>query len=86
MINIQKNITDANQVLTQYRYENPNRGSRGNNSASKKDTEQEIGSEEKLELSFLQMEGLCYCCGKRIKSPTCANLAKHQKRSGTSTR
>jgi hypothetical protein len=75
-----KNITEANSVLSNHRLDNAGRSNRsqtGSGSGSKKDSNNEVEKEEKLELSFLQMEGKCYCCGKtNHKSPQCRFKSK----------
>ena len=75
MVNIQKllqklTITEANTVMSnhkfdyaKFKYKNP-----GNQSRHKPD-EQKQG---KVNLSFAQIKGKCYCCGKKGHSlPQC---------------
>ncbi len=68
-----KSVTEANNVLSNHRFDNAGKTNRQQNASTpKKDADNENDKEEKLELSFLQMEGKCYCCGKTgHKSPQC---------------
>jgi hypothetical protein len=59
-------ITEANNVLSNHRFDNAN--NRATSDKGKKDKEEKDGKEttpeEAPELSFAQLEGKCYCCGK----------------------
>jgi hypothetical protein len=70
-----RTITEATNVLSNHKHDivhtqaNPKKPD-GNK--SKKDKEDEDKGEDEINLSFAQMEGKCYCCGKPgHKSPTC---------------
>ena len=71
-----KTMVEANNVLSTHRHDNikdnnreHNRGSRRNENNENQDNETK---DEPVELSFAQLEGKCYCCGKPgHKSPQC---------------
>jgi len=68
-----KTITEANSVLSSHTFDNTPKGKmgQGNNNDKQKEKKQEK-EEESPTLSFAQMEGKCYCCGKPgHKSPQC---------------
>jgi hypothetical protein len=64
-----KSLTEANNVLSNHRFDNSNNktptdiGERDKDDNKEKNS-QERTKEESPELSFAQMEGKCYCCGK----------------------
>jgi hypothetical protein len=66
-----KNITEANST-----YKDKKEGAKEQNNQNHK-TESKVNGDEELNLSFAQMEGKCYCCGKQgHKSPTCREKNK----------
>ncbi len=66
-----KTITDANSVLSNHRFDNSISGNKNNNKHQNEHRKQE-SEPDKINLSFAQMEGKCYCCGKPgHKSPQC---------------
>jgi hypothetical protein len=69
-----KTITEAKNVLSNHRFDSVGRTRQP---GSKKETDQEADKEEKLEISFVQMEGKCYCCAKGgHKLPQCRHKKK----------
>jgi hypothetical protein len=71
-----KNITEANAILSDRKfdptYKAKKEDSKGNNTYKPKSDAQKSNDESEVNLSFAQMEGKCYCCGKQgHKSPTC---------------
>jgi hypothetical protein len=59
-------ITEANNVLSTHRFDNINKKS-ADKTAKRENAEKETTdktNEETPKLSFVQMEGKCYCCGK----------------------
>jgi Reverse transcriptase (RNA-dependent DNA polymerase) len=67
-------ITEANNVLSSHRFDMTNKAKF---QMVKKDSDNRSSTEEQPELSFAQLEGRCYCCGKQgHKSPTCRFKAK----------
>jgi hypothetical protein len=65
-------ITEANNILSSHRFDNPSK------KFTKKDKDKSNDeNEERIELSFSQMEGQCYSCGKSgHKSPNCNEKGK----------
>jgi hypothetical protein len=63
-------IIEANNVLSEHKHDNA-----GKTKLTKANNMDKDNQEEPLVLCFMQMEGRCYCCGKKgHKSPNC----KHQ--------
>ena len=80
-----KTITEANSVLSSHKFDatykssnsNNNKKSEGNNKGNTQDSSKSDKQGEELNLSFAQMEGKCYCCGKGgHKSPQCRHKDK----------
>ncbi len=80
-----KTATESNNVLSNHRFDTVPRASGGkgksqsetNKGKSTKDNKDKDNDEEEVNLSFTQMEGKCYCCGKAgHKSPSCRNKSK----------
>ena len=69
-----KTITEANAVLNNHRFNNiyiKNRNNNKANSIKEKETNNK-NNEEPLSLTFTQIKGKCYCCGKSgHKLPQC---------------
>jgi hypothetical protein len=64
-------ITDANSVLSNHRFNTSTSRNKSQNKNQKEHRKQE-SEPDKINLSFAQMEGKCYCCGKPgHKSPQC---------------
>ena len=64
-----QSITEANNVLSNHKFDI---GNRAKNQAIKRETVNENSTEETPEMSFSQLEGKCYCCGKvGHKLPNC---------------
>jgi hypothetical protein len=62
-------ITDANKVLSNHKFDY---AGKGKHSTMKNESINENTVEENPELSFSQLDGKCYCCGKSgHKSPNC---------------
>jgi hypothetical protein len=76
----QKTLIETNNVLGSHRFDEGNKGQK----QARKDKEHTLSKDDNQEnnnemppLSFAQMEGKCYCCGKRgHKSPTCRHKSK----------
>jgi hypothetical protein len=78
-----KSVTESNNVLSNHKFDamprksggkNKNNSSEGNKNKEKKDEDKE---DEEVNLSFAQLEGKCYCCGKAgNKSPSCRDKGK----------
>ena len=67
-----KTITEANNVLSNHRFDTPKISSRFQQSKGSSDIGRREPEAEKINLSFAQMDGKCYCCGKPgHKSPQC---------------
>jgi hypothetical protein len=81
-----KTIADASNVLNSHKFDNLGRK---NDEKNKDSTERSKIHEDNLdlpELSFAQMEGRCYCCGKTgHKSPKCNDKNKKEE-NGTLTK
>ena len=80
-----KTITESNNVLSNHKFDNTKSDSHGrSNQGRDKDKDKdkdkstnEEKDEKDITLSFAQMEGKCYCCGKPgHKSPTCRDKNK----------
>ena len=76
-----KSVTEANNVLSNHRFDvmpktiakNKSQGEGNKNQDSKDDGRED----EDVNLSFAQLEGKCYCCGKAgHKSPSCRDKNK----------
>lgn len=66
-----KTITEATNVLSNHRFDNTS-SYNNNNKIKNESSDSKIENEEKPEMSFANIEGKCYCCGKSgHKSPTC---------------
>ena len=66
-----KSITDANSVLSNHKFDTTKQNYKNHQKHYQDQTKQEQ-EPEKINLSFAQMEGKCYCCGKPgHKSPQC---------------
>jgi hypothetical protein len=66
-----QNITEANNVLSNHRFDNFKKIITGKNQPQK-ETKKNNNNQERPEMSFLMLEGRCYCCGKSgHQSPTC---------------
>jgi hypothetical protein len=72
-----KTVTEANNVLSNHKLDTPNKSKKVHdkfkNKYKKSNTkEKEDSNETKINLSFAQLEGKCYCCGRvGHKSPQC---------------
>lgn len=69
-----KSITEANNVLSNHRFDIASNMGKGKSDRSQKENEKELSTqkEEAPEMSFAMLEGKCYCCGKpNHKSPEC---------------
>jgi hypothetical protein len=77
-----KSVTEANNVLSNHKLDNSAKFKKENEytkSKQKFKKEREKAKEQEVTLSFAQMEGKCYCCGKPgHQSPTC--LCKNKPR------
>ncbi len=72
-----KSITDANNILSNHRFDNPPKRNGSENSTNKKKETDESTKEEMPEMSFAMLEGKCWCCGKSgHKSSTCRDRTK----------
>jgi hypothetical protein len=65
-------ITDANNVLSNHRFDN-NKHNKTRKTDKKSKSDNNVNKEEQeVPLSFAQLKGKCYCCGKPgHKSPQC---------------
>ena len=80
-----KTVVGANNVLSSHQFDNiksktrpspSNKDRENNNSRDEKNTS-DTKEEEEITLSFHQLEGKCYCCGKPgHRSPDCRNKNK----------
>lgn len=77
-----KSITESNNVLSNHKFDampikssgKKNNSTDDNKSKEKKDDDKD---EDEVNLSFAQLEGKCYCCGKAgHKSPSCRDKGK----------
>ena len=68
-----KSITESNNVLSNHKFDVPKVTAKKNQPENKgKDRKGEEKEDEDVNLSFAQLEGKCYCCGKAgHKSPSC---------------
>ena len=74
-----KNITEANQVLSSHKFDPTYKANQKKHDTKSPQTQSKSdkGDEEDVNLSFAQMEGKCYCCGKPgHKSPQCRQKDK----------
>ena len=79
-----KTMIDGNNVLSNHRFDNVknnnntrNQNNRDGKSNNDKNEQESVSLDESPSLSFVQMEGKCYCCGKKgHKSPACNNRKK----------
>jgi hypothetical protein len=74
-----KSITESNNVLSNHRFDVTNKANYKKPGEDNKEREQkDAGKEdEDVNLSFAQLEGKCYCCGKAgHKSPSCQDKNK----------
>jgi hypothetical protein len=77
-----RSITESNNVLSNHKFDTmPNMtGSKkcsGDNNKGKESKDDGKNDDEEVNLSFAQMEGKCYCCGKAgHKSPSCRDKNK----------
>jgi hypothetical protein len=63
------NLTQGRSVLSKNRFDNP---SKTKLSAMESENVNDNKTDESPELSFSQLDGKCYCCGKAgHKSPNC---------------
>ena len=60
-----KLVTEANNVLSNHRLDNPTKMKREQDEKIKPKAKKEESKEQEINLSFAQLEGKCYCCGKR---------------------
>ena len=66
-----KTVSEANSVLSNHQFDTNKSLTKTTNKHSGEQTKQEP-EQEKINLSFAQLEGKCYCCGKAgHKSPQC---------------
>jgi hypothetical protein len=69
-------ITEANNVLSSHRFDNSNK-KRKDKKDTKTDENENTENEEAPALSFAQLEGKCWCCGKQgHMSSSCRNKDK----------
>eukprot|EP00957_Ditylum_brightwellii_P210738 15365331-Ditylum_brightwellii.AAC.1 len=70
-----KTVTELMNVLSNYRFDNYKLNSRQNRKPKKEgkeDKEKKKEEDQATPLTFAQMEGRCYCCGKKgHRSPDC---------------
>ena len=68
-----KNITEANNVLSNHKFDQvKSHKSNTNVNKSPQETHKKDKESEKINLSFAQVEGKCYCCRKTgHMSPQC---------------
>ena len=69
-----KSITESNNVLSNHRFDVTNKANYKKPGDNNKEREhKDAGKEdEDVNLSFAQLEGKCYCCGRAgHKSPLC---------------
>jgi hypothetical protein len=72
-----KTITEANNVLSNHKLDTPLKSRKEqdlNKQKSSMPMERDNSNEQEITLSFAQMEGKCYCCGKADhRSTTCCH-------------
>jgi hypothetical protein len=80
-----KTVVSANNVLSSHQFDNaksktrpsPTHKDRENNNNRDEDNASDTKEEEEFTLSFTQLEGKCYCCGKPgHRSPDCRSKDK----------
>jgi hypothetical protein len=75
-----RTIIDANNILSNHRYDQAYMDNKRRRKGKDRPTETKSPQEqheETVQLSFAQMEGLCYCCGKKgHKLPQCRDNTK----------
>eukprot|EP00957_Ditylum_brightwellii_P109993 8390379-Ditylum_brightwellii.AAC.1 len=62
---IPKTTVEANNVLNNHRFDNDGKYNRTKGNKKQDNGESAENEDEALALSFAQMEGQCYCCGKK---------------------
>jgi hypothetical protein len=66
-----KSIGEANNILSNHHFNAIKPGTKFFNKNSNNNSKKEL-EQERINLSFAQLEGKCYCCSKpRHKSPQC---------------
>jgi hypothetical protein len=83
-----KSITEANNVLSNHHFDNAGKHQNNKpNNNNDKGANNNNNKEETPEMSFVMVEGKCYCCGKAgHKSLSCCLKDKAIKRNGLSTK
>jgi hypothetical protein len=75
-----RTITESNNVLSNHKHDATNKikkNSPDGNKTNKDKKDDDNKEDEEVNLSFAQMEGKCYCCGKAgHKSPSCRDKDK----------
>ena len=67
-----KTMIEGNNVLSTHRFDNAKNNSQNSKDSSKNNDKNKDKNDEGPALTFVQMEGKCYCCGKAgHKSPQC---------------
>ena len=87
-----KNSTDGNSILSNHMFVNSSEKIMVTSNKKGNKDEKNINDDQKHEklqdiLSFTQMEGRCFCCGKPgHKSPQCRQRHKYQEKDGHATK
>jgi hypothetical protein len=87
-----KTVIDANNVLSNHKFDNyKSQGRRSGKDREKSDKnskdDKEDRDEQEAPISFAQLKGRCYCCGKPgHRSPDCQDKTRFPKKSGPSMR
>ena len=74
-----RTITEANNVLSNHNFDTTRlqKHQKPNRQQNKQQDDGELKNDESPTLSFAQLEGKCYCCGKAgHKSPECRHKEK----------
>jgi hypothetical protein len=78
-----KSITESNKVLSNHQFDampNKSSGKKSNftdGNRTNKDKKDDNTDKDEVNLSFAQLEGKCYCCGKAgHMSPSCRDMGK----------
>ena len=76
-----KTIVKASHVLSLHKFDKSTSNNNNNNNCNKNKNENKKENKDKpdkvLSLSFAQLEGICYCCGKKNhKFPNCCHKDK----------